>query len=261
MGYTLNGRQVLITGASAGIGLATAKRFVGEGAAVWALARDRERLEELSRQEGGTPRLVPIVADVSDGPQMEEICDHILNELGVPDIIVANAGIGLDARFENTSDEDLAHVFEVNVFGLVRTIRPFVTSMVERGHGRIILISSVIGKRGIPNYSAYCASKFALDGIAEALRSELFRSGVKVGVVYPSSTQTEFHSRLKRKGPGQKQKRLTRHSADSVARAIVKTARSGRRSMILSVEGKFLHYANRHMPAILDRILAKVLVP
>jgi short-subunit dehydrogenase len=261
LGYSLQNKKVLITGASVGIGLATAIRFAEEGANVWALARNRERLEELSKQEGGPPRMVPIVADVSDGPGMEETCNQILTELGTPDVIVANAGIGLDASFENTSDEDLAHVFEVNVFGLVRTIRPFVAGMVERGDGRIILVSSVIGKRGIPNYSAYCGSKFALDGIAEALRSELFRSGVKVGVVYPSSTQTEFHNRLKRKGTGQKQKRLTRHSADSVARAIVKTARSGRRSMILSVEGKFLHYANRHMPAILDRILAKVLVP
>jgi short-subunit dehydrogenase len=261
LSYTLQDRKVLITGASAGIGLDAAKRFAREGANVWALARNRERLEELSKQEGGPPRMVPIVADVSDGPGMEETCNQILTKLGAPDVIVANAGIGLDATFENTSDEDLAHVFEVNVFGLVRTIRPFVRSMAERGDGRIILVSSVIGKRGIPNYSAYCGSKFALDGIAEALRSELFRSGVKVGVVYPSYTQTEFHSRLKRKGPGQKQKRLTRHSADSVARAIVRAARSGRRTIILSPEGKFLHYANRHIPGLLDRILAKVLVP
>ncbi len=260
MGYTLPGRTVLITGASSGIGLAAARRFVAEGAEVWALARNRDRLEELARDAGGPPRLVPIVADVTDGPLMEETCRHIRSELGVPDIIVANAGIGLDARFENTSDEDLARVFEVNVFGLVRTIRPFVSCMAERGAGRIILISSVVGKRGVPNYAAYSASKYALTGLAEALRTELLRTGVKVGVICPSSTATDFRFRLKKKGPSQNTIRLTRHSADSVANAIVKAVRTGKREMVLSAEGKALHYANKYVPAILDRILAKALL-
>ena len=260
MAYRLNGRNVLITGASAGIGLAAARRFAELGSSVWALARNRERLEELSVELGGPPRLVPVAADLSDGAAMEEITSRILNELGVPDVIVANAGISLDARFENTTDEDMEQVYQVNVFGLVRSIRPFLKGMKDRGSGRIILVSSVIGKRGIPNYTAYSGSKFALHGMLDALRPELAGTGVKAGIVCPSSTESELRHRMKRIGPQQSDNRLRRHSARSVAEAIVKMARTGRREMILSSEGKLMHWINRIAPGILDRILAKALV-
>ena len=178
----------------------------------------------------------------------------------MPDVIVANAGIGLDARFEHTKDADLARVFEVNVFGLIRTLRPFVRPMAERGSGRILLVSSIVGKRGVPNYAAYSGSKFAVQGIAETVRTELLHSGVKVGVVCPASTETEFRDRTLRDGPQQNQKRLARHSAESVAKAIVEMVRSGRREKVLTVEGKLLHYANKFIPGILDRILYRVML-
>ena len=260
MSYELKGKKILITGGSAGIGLAAAKRFVEEGSHVWALARNRERLEALSMELGGPPLLVPIAADVSDGPEMETVTGRIVSELGLPDVIVANAGISLDARFENTTDEDMEAVFQVNVFGLVRSIRPFLTGMKERNSGRIILVSSVIGKRGIPNYSAYCGSKFALHGIADALRTELLHTGIKVGLVCPSYTESELSERMKRVGPRQGGKRLKRHSAESVADAIIKMARTGKREMILSPEGKLMNCINRIAPGIMDRILAKALM-
>jgi dehydrogenase/reductase SDR family protein 7B len=260
MAFDLHGKNALVTGASEGIGLATAKRFVELGANVWALARNRERLEALSAELGGPPRLVPVAADVSDGPAMEAVTGRILSELGVPDVIVANAGISLDARFENTTDEDLESVYQVNVFGLVRSIRPFLPAMKERGSGRIIFVSSVIGKRGIPNYTAYSGSKFALHGMAEALRPELTRTGVKVGIVCPSSTESELRHRMKRIGPQQSDSRIRRHSAESVADAIVKMVRSGKREMVLSAEGKLMHWINRISPGLMDRILAKALV-
>ncbi|MBD3868075.1 MAG: SDR family NAD(P)-dependent oxidoreductase [Acidobacteria bacterium] len=260
MAFDLHGKNVLVTGASEGIGLATAKRFVELDANVWALARNRERLEALSAELGGPPRLVPVTADVSDGPAMETVTGRILSELGVPDVIVANAGISLDARFENTTDEDLESVYQVNVFGLVRSIRPFLPAMKERGSGRIIFVSSVIGKRGIPNYTAYSGSKFALHGMAEALRPELTGTGVKVGIVCPSSTESELRQRMKRIGPQQSDSRIRRHSAESVAGAIVKMVRTGKREMVLSFEGKLMNWINRISPGLMDRILAKVLV-
>ncbi len=260
MSYELQGKKILVTGASAGIGLVTAQRFVEEGSNVWALARNRERLEALSVELGGPPLLVPIAADVSNGPEMETVTGRIVSELGIPDVIVANAGIGLDARFENTTDEDMEALFQVNVFGLVRSIRPFLPGIKERNSGRIILISSVIGKRGIPNYTAYCGSKFALHGMADALRTELLSTGIKVGLVCPSYTESEFSARLKRIGPPQGSKRLKKHSAASVADAIIKMARTGKREMVLSTEGKLMNWINRIAPGIMDRILAKALM-
>ena len=100
-----------------------------------------------------------------------EVLHAILAKHGAPDVIVANAGIGMDAPFIHTSDDLLKRVFDVNVFGVVRTIRPFVPAMIARGSGRILIVSSVVGKRGVPSYAAYSASKFALHGLADGVHT------------------------------------------------------------------------------------------
>jgi short-subunit dehydrogenase len=131
--------------------------------------------------------------------------------------------------------------------------------MVERGGGRIVLVSSIVGKRGIPHYAAYSASKFALHGMADALRSELAGTGVSVGVVCPSSTRTAFHDNAMRSGPAQRRVRPVRRSPDYVARAVASMARSRRRERVLGWEGKLLCLANALAPGLVDRVLARVL--
>jgi len=260
MATGLSGKHVLITGASAGIGLAATKAFVDEGAVVLAVARSKDRLLALQAESGGPSRVAVFAADVADGPAMEALARDVLTTHGVPDVVIANAGIGLDARFEATTDELLRKVFDVNVFGVVRTIRPFLSGMIARGTGRILIVSSVVGKRGVPNYAAYSASKFALHGMADALRPELSGTGVTLGVVCPSSTTTEFHEQLLRAGPPQVKVRVQKHAPESVARALVRMARSKRREMVLSPEGKLMVAIDWLAPGILDRILARVLV-
>jgi short-subunit dehydrogenase len=260
MAGELVGRRVLITGASSGIGRAAARAFVDAGATVLAVARSKDRLEQLAAELGGPARVMTFVTDVADGPAMEALATAVLAGPGLPDVIVANAGIGMDARFVETTDEAWRAVFEINVFGVARTIRPFLPAMIERGRGRILIVSSAVGKRGVPNYSAYSGSKFALHGMAEALRPELQGTGVTVGIVCPSSTTTEFEERKLRAGPPQVKVRVQRHSAESVARALVRMARSTRREMILSPEAKLMNVLNWIAPAFLDWILAKALV-
>lgn len=259
MGSNLDGRLILLTGASTGIGRAAAAAFVAAGARVVGVARSRERLEQLSEQLGGSSWLIPVVADVSDAASVEQMASHVLDRIGLPDVIVANAGIGLDALFSETDDASLRSIFETNVFGVFSTLRPFVPRMIERGHGRLLVISSVVGKRGLPHYSAYSASKFALHGMLDSLRAELHGTGVSAGIVCPSSTESEFQDRMRRTGPKQRSVRPLRHSAESVARAIVRMARSRRREMVLSPEGKFLIFADSLVPAIVDRILASLM--
>jgi short-subunit dehydrogenase len=259
MGAPLTGRRVLITGVSAGIGKASVRAFLREGAAVCGVARSRQGLDALESELGTADRLTTIVADVTDAESMQAMVDQVLADGGVPDIVVANAGIGLDARFCRTSDEAIRSVFEVNVFGVLRTVRPFIRGMTERGSGRVLLISSIVGKRGTPHYAAYSGSKFALHGMADALRVELWKTGVTVGLVCPASTMTEFQRRLLREGPAQKLKRPRRHSAESVADAIVTMARSRKREKILSAEAKLLHLANTVTPGLVDRLLARML--
>ncbi|MDH3626030.1 MAG: SDR family NAD(P)-dependent oxidoreductase [Acidobacteriota bacterium] len=252
------GRLVLLTGGSAGIGRAAAIRFVENGDRLVVVARNREALESLAK-ELGEDNCIPFAADLTETNDADALT-HLLTGIGTPDVIVANAGIGLDARFAETTDEALERVFDLNVVAVYRTVRPHIDDMVRRGSGRILFVSSIVGKRGIPNYSAYSGSKFALTGIAEALRVELRKTGVTVGVVYPSSTETGFQDHLLREGPGQNRKRLRRHSADSVARAIVKMAGSRRRERVLSLEARFLNIANRLSPAAVDALLARALM-
>ncbi len=259
MARRFEGQRVLITGASAGIGRATALEFVARGATVLALARSAERLEALA-QACGSERVRVFVADVADAPAMEAAARLVLEGGGPPDVIVANAGVGLDALFVETTEALARQVLEVNVFGVWRTLWPFLPGMIERGRGRIVLVSSVVGKRGIPYYSIYSASKFALHGFAEALRVELRGTGVTVGVLCPGSTRTEFDERKLRRGPSQPRRRIAEHTPESVARAIVRLADSRRRECVLTPEGKLLAWTNRFFPGLLDWLLARVLV-
>jgi short-subunit dehydrogenase len=251
-------KQILITGASAGIGKVTAREFVRAGARVIGTGRNAARLDQVTG-ELGTDRFVPMVADVADVASMQALVERVLDEVGVPDIVIANAGIGHDAHFVDTTEEAWHELFETNVFGVVRTVRPFVAGMVERGSGRFILISSVVGKRGIPHYAGYAASKFALDGMADVLRVELAGTGVTVGTVYPSSTVSEFQDRTQRVGMDRKPSRPHRHSTLGVARAILRMSASKRTEMLLSVEGNFMALMDKVSPRFVDWVLARVL--
>jgi len=259
LGVDLRNKLVLLTGASAGIGREASLAFARDGAHVIGLARNGESLDALAGEIADTARFTPIAADVSDAASMEAAVSRITGDIGLPDVIVANAGIGLDALFSETTDDALRTVFDVNVFGLVRTVRPFVRAMEERGSGRILFVSSIVGKRGIPNYSAYSASKFALHGMAEALRTEIRGSGVTVGLVCPGTTETGFQDNALRSGPAQRRIRPRSHSAASVAGIIVNMATSTRREVIIGIESKLLSIGNRLLPGLVDRLLAKVL--
>jgi hypothetical protein len=172
---------------------------------------------------------------------------------------VRRAGIGLDALFDETTDEALTRLFEVNVIGVFRTIRPFLRPMIDRGSGRFVIVSSIVGKRGVPHYAGYSASKFALHGAADALRSELWGSGVSVGLVCPSSTETEFRQHALSAGPTQNSMRLVRRPARTVACAIVSRADSRRRERILGLESKAMTFLDTLVPGLIDWLLARAL--
>jgi short-subunit dehydrogenase len=250
-------KLVLITGASAGIGKMTAELFVAEGARVIGTGRNQVRLDGVAEQLGDA--FIPVIADVADADSMAKMVSQVLGEVGLPDIVIANAGIGHDAHFVDTSDEAWRSLFETNVFGAVRTIRPFLPGMIERGSGRILLISSVVGKRGIPHYAAYAASKFALDGMADVLRVELVGTGVSLGTIYPSSTESQFQDNTTRVGTEKKPPRPYRHSTLKVAKAIVYMARTRRTEMLLSLEGNAMSLLDKISPRLVDAILARVL--
>ena len=182
-------RLVVITGASSGLGLALAHHYLERGATVAAIARRAELLQALSEQFPGQVEVYAL--DVCDAVSLQTVAQDFIARHGVPDIVIANAGVSIGTLTRHAEDNDVfQHVMDINVLGAVKTFQPFVEAMRAAGHGRLVGIASVAGFRGLPGAGAYSASKAALISYLESLRIEMRNSGVKVVTVCPGYIRT-----------------------------------------------------------------------
>jgi short-subunit dehydrogenase len=189
----LNGKVVIITGASSGIGAALALQLSREGAAVVLAARRKEKLETLAGEITGSGQIaLPVPADVSRRSDAEMLVRTAIERFGRVDVLVNNAGRGHFASVEDTTDEMIRSMFELNVYSLWYTTRPALTQMKKQGSGHIINIASMAGKIGYPYNSAYVAAKHACVGFTHALRMELMETGIHATVVCPAGVLTEW---------------------------------------------------------------------
>jgi len=187
-------RVIVITGASSGIGRQLAMDFAARGAIVVGCARSIIKLKEALKEVRRTsPRSTMIGCDVSDAEQVRGMMKKILADYGQIDILVNNAGIGMRKAFIETSLETVEQLMRTNYLGAVYCTHEALPSMIARGIGHIVNISSVAGKIGTLNLAAYCGSKFALNGWSESLYHELRPLGIKVSVICPGSEQTDFN--------------------------------------------------------------------
>ncbi len=218
----LAGKIVAITGASAGIGRATASLAAREGAAIALFARRQDRLEALAHEiqiQGGTALSVP--GDVTRAEDIDAFVERALARFGRLDVMVCNAGIGYHGPLDETPVDAMRRVVDVNLLGTLYAARAALVAMRRQGHGHIIAVSSIAGRRGVGGSSLYSATKAAQIGLIEGLRAEFTGTPFHASVVYPVSTRTEFHDAIARdfghaiSGIGPKQ------SADRVAHAIV----------------------------------------
>jgi len=196
MAVDLRGKPILITGASSGIGRATALACARAGMPVALAARRLDRLEALAGEiasAGG--RSAAFELDVADAVGCEACVSRAEAALGPLHAVFANAGRGLRAPFVAMDDRALREIFEVNFFGTVNTLRPAVEGFVRRGSGHALICSSSIGKLPLPGYGAYCATKAAQWHLGLAMRHELAPLGVAVSTVHPIGTRTEFFDR------------------------------------------------------------------
>ncbi|MSO79954.1 MAG: SDR family NAD(P)-dependent oxidoreductase [Acidimicrobiia bacterium] len=191
---SLAGAHVLITGGSAGIGYATAARALERGARVSLVARDTERLiaaaDELEGSVSDRTRVAAEPADVTNPDMFESALALLVAQFGPVDVLVANAGGARPGHFEELPVSVFREQMELNYFGTLHPIRAVVPSMIERGQGHLMLVSSGAGIVGVYGYSAYSPAKFAVRGLAETLRSELKPHGIVVGCAYPPDTDT-----------------------------------------------------------------------
>ena len=183
----------LITGASSGIGKATALYLAGKEYSVIGTSRSMARLADLQTEasKGNLP-ITPVELDINSDDRVDQVVSRLIDENGTIDVLVNNAGYGLWGPIERVSMSEIKDQFETNLFAAVRLIKAVLPGMVRQGRGTIINVSSVAGRIGTPFNGAYAGSKFALEGISESLRAELWPLGVRVAVVEPGVFRTDF---------------------------------------------------------------------
>lgn len=188
---TLAGKTAIVTGASSGIGEATARLLAGEGCNVTLAARREDRLNALAAELGERALAAP--ADVTDPAACAALVARTLEHFGALEILVNNAGVGLDGSIPEGDPEDWRRMFEVNVLGVLYTTRAAVRHMLARGSGDIVFVSSLAGRRvPAPDDTVYAATKHAVTAIAEGLRMDVHDKGVRVINVEPGLVRTEF---------------------------------------------------------------------
>lgn len=189
----LDGMVAVVTGASSGIGEASAEALAAEGAHVVIAARRTDRLEDLKQRiETGGGRAIVVECDVTDEEQAHDLIRETKDEFGRVDILVNNAGVMLLSKVEKGLSDQWRQMFDVNVLGLLYVTDAAIAVMKEQGSGHIVNISSVAGRRTRPGLGVYSGTKYAVNAISEALRGELAADGVRVTVVEPGAVDTEL---------------------------------------------------------------------
>jgi short-subunit dehydrogenase len=249
----------ILTGASSGIGRALAERLLRTGAKLVLVARREERLREIvaALPADVHDNAVLVVGDVTASETRAAAIRAAEDSFGGLDLLINNAGIGAQGRFIDADPDRARRIFEVNFFALVDFTRTALPAL-RAGHDPLIVnVGSILGHRGIPYSSEYCASKFAVRGFSEALRAEIAKLGIEVLLVSPGTTESEFFDRLieaAEKPPWREQPPVP---AKVVAERIVRAMERRRHEIIPNARGRMMVYLNRFAPRLVDAWLAR----
>lgn len=261
----LHNKAIVITGASSGIGRATAVECASAGMRVVVAARRADRLDSLVAEiaaHGGTAH--PFVVDVRDSGACARMIEFTIEQLGACDAVFANAGITLGEPTHSIPDADLREIFDINLFGSMNAIRPAIGHMLERGSGHVLFCSSCLSMLRLPNHGAYTATKAAQHHLARAMRAELHGTGVYVSSVHPFGTRTElFDAARARHGDNQMKSPpgWMMQSPERVARAVVRCLRSPRPEVWTSHRARVAMSLSNATPRLTDLIVRKFANP
>jgi short-subunit dehydrogenase len=260
----LQGRRIILTGASEGIGRALALELAARGARLALAARDRERLESLAaecRARGGEARALP--TDVTNQTDCEWLVDETVTAFGGVDVMIHNAGVTMWSRFDALKDLTIfERIMEVNYLAPVR-LTALCLPHLKQSKGLLVAVASLAGLTGVPERSGYAASKHALIGFFDSLRIELAGSGVDVSVVCPDFVVTEIHKRAigpdgepLGESPMVQSKIMT---AEDCAKRIARAVEKRERQVLMSTRGKLGRWLKLIAPSLIDRIAAKAI--
>ncbi len=262
----LTGKPIAITGASSGIGRATAMACAAAGMPVALGARRIDKLEAAVREisaAGG--KAIAVQIDVANPEDCRRLVDRTAAEFGSIYAVFANAGYGFEKPMRETTDAEIRAIFETNFFGTMNTIRPAMEAMLRSGSGHILVCSSCLAKVGMPFLSPYSATKAAQDHVARAMRAEMAGTGVAVSSVHPIGTRTEFFDQAAaRSEPGAgrlKTPEFFMQPPERVARAVVRRLSKGRGAEVWTSTFTRLAFATMNaFPGLGDRILLRYAV-
>ncbi len=250
---------IVITGGTDGIGRALVEAYLNKGATVSTCSRTREKLTLLENEFPGKP-LFTMVADVSKEEDCKNFIETTIQKFNRIDILINNAGISMRALFKDTDLTTLKKVMDINFWGSVYCTKFALNSIIEN-KGTITGMSSVAGYRGLPGRSGYSASKFALNGWLEALRTELLDTGVNVMWVCPGFTQSNIrnaaldkNAKPQGESPLKEEKLMT---AEECAQHIVKAIEKRKRTLVLTFTGKETVFMNKFFPSLTDKLTRK----
>ncbi|UCE24012.1 MAG: SDR family oxidoreductase [Candidatus Zixiibacteriota bacterium] len=222
-------KVVVITGASKGIGAAVARIFAAEQARLVLSGRNKARLEKVARSlDLPKNRVTTVVADVSKLVGMRKIISTAYRKYGVVDIFINNAGVGLRDTVINTTEEEYNLMMDTNVKAVFHCFKELLPRMMKQDFGQIINISSLAGRMGVPGLSVYSASKAALNAFSEAVAGEVRNENIKICVLSPGSTETDFGSGLRRRRSRAASGSTVKLTVEEVAEAVLFLARQNR---------------------------------
>ncbi|MET0283653.1 MAG: SDR family oxidoreductase [Polyangiales bacterium] len=268
--YRLRGRNALITGGARGLGLELARLLVDGGAHVALVSRHPDELERALaelRERAPDVRLLAVPCDLTDGEAVDRMLERVQRELGPVDVLINNAGIIQVGPLDAMRLEDFEQAMKVHYFAPLRTMLGLRTGMRARGGGRVVNVSSIGGLVSVPHLLPYSASKFALVGLSEGMRSELAADGILVTTVTPGLMRTGSPRQAQIKGDHQKEYAWfaisdslpgISMSSQRAARKIVDALERGQPTLILGVPAKLAALAHGLAPNLVGRALTLV---
>ncbi|WP_375585689.1 SDR family oxidoreductase [Cyclobacterium xiamenense] len=255
----IKNKVVVITGATSGIGAACARTFGRAGARVWITGRSQIKLDEtlLMLQREGIS-CGGVVCDAADPEQNEQMVKEVCQKFGGVDVLINNAGISMRALFRDLNLSVFHQVMDINFWGTVYATKSCLEEIIKN-KGAIVGVSSINGFRGTPARTAYTASKYAMNGFLEALRTEVMKLGVHVLVVCPGFTASNIRNKAltadgtpQKESPRDEEQMMT---AEEVAQAMLKALQKRKRDLVLTREGKLASFLNKWIPGIMDQVV------
>ncbi|MEY5049630.1 MAG: hypothetical protein RLZZ175_2989 [Bacteroidota bacterium] len=255
----MKNKVVLITGGSSGIGKALAFQFGKEGAKIAITGRNENNLNQVvSQLNAAGISALGIVADAASENDSFKVIEKVISTFGQLDVLINNAGISMRALFNDCDVKVLKEVMDINFYGTVYATKAALPHILKT-KGSIIGISSIAGYRGLPGRTGYSASKFAMNGFLEALRTELLYSGVNVLTASPGFTSSNIrNTALNAEGKAQSESPLDEGnimSAEEVALHIYNATVSRKRTIVLTSQGKLTVFLSKWLPGVLDKLV------